>query len=137
MLAGANGTSHRVLRPTTDLSCPAAWRHQAWSATCPAGQAAAAGLCEPRLLKTPEAAACAVEVCARTTQGLAAMPTGERRDAGVRTLRQALGYCWSVAVAADPVAGLPRFLALTTSDDRDVAWIVRENHKKARLAKLL
>ena len=100
-------------------------------------RAAAAGLCEPRLLKTPEAAACAVEVCARTTQGLAAMPAGERRDAGVRTLRQALGYCWSVAVAADPVAGLPRFLALTASDDRDVAWIVRENHKKARLAKLL
>lgn len=65
------------------------------------------------------------------------MSADERRDAGVRILRQALGYCWSVAVAADPGAGLPRFLALSASDDRDVVWIVRENHKKARLAKLL
>jgi hypothetical protein len=55
----------------------------------------------------------------------------------VRTLRQALGYCWSVAVAAAPAAGLPRFQALEEYDDRDVAWIVRENRRKARLAKLL
>lgn len=55
----------------------------------------------------------------------------------MRSLRQALGYCWSVAVAADPVAGMPRFLALGDSTDRDVAWIVRENGKKARLARLL
>jgi hypothetical protein len=47
------------------------------------------------------------------------------------------GYCWSVAVAAAPVAGLPRFQALAARDDPDVAWIVRENSKKARLAKLL
>jgi len=41
------------------------------------------------------------------------------------------------SVAADPVVGLPRFRALAACDDRDVAWIVRENSKKARLAKLL
>jgi len=100
-------------------------------------RAATAGICEPRLLRTPKAAACAIEVCAQTTRELATTPANERRHAGVRTLRQALGYCWSVAVAADPVAGLPRFRALTASDDRDVAWIVRENGKKTRLAKLL
>ncbi len=100
-------------------------------------RAAAAGVCEPRLLTTAEAAATAVDICARITSGLAAIPADERRDAGVRALRQALGYCWSVAVAADPAAGLPRFQVLTACDDQDVAWIVRENSKKSRLAKLL
>jgi hypothetical protein len=38
--------------------------------------------------------------------------------------------------ATDP-AGLPHFRALISSDDPDVAWIMRENSKKARLAKLL
>jgi hypothetical protein len=52
-------------------------------------------------------------------------------------LRQALGYCWSVAVAADPATGLPRFRTLAAADDPDVAWIVRENSRKARLANVL
>jgi Vesicle coat complex, various subunits len=100
-------------------------------------RAAVASLCEPRLLRTPAAAAAAVEVCARATDALAALPREERRDPDVRVLRQALGYCWSVAVAADPGPGLPRFQALAGSADADIAWIVRENRKKARLAKLL
>lgn len=101
------------------------------------GRAAAAAICEPRLLTTGPAAACAIEVCSRTTEGLAGLPPPRRRAADVRTLRQALGYCWSVAVAADPPAGLPRFRAMAGADDRDVAWIVRENSRKARLASLL
>lgn len=100
-------------------------------------RAAAAGICEPRLLRTPEAAAAAVDVCERATRSLAARPAVERRDPGVRALRKGLGYCWSVAVAADPAAGLLRFRALFDSDDADVAWIVRENGKKARIADLL
>lgn len=62
---------------------------------------------------------------------------GWRHDSPVRVLRKALGYCWSVAVAADPSRGLPRFQALAGSTDPDVVWIVRENRKKARLARLL
>ena len=100
-------------------------------------RAAAAGICEPRLLRTPAAAAAAVDVCDRATRLLAARPDSTRRDPNVRALRKGLGYCWSVAVAADPGAGLPRFGALADVDDPDVAWIVRENRKKARLAKLL
>jgi HEAT repeat protein len=100
-------------------------------------RAAAAAVCEPRLLKTGPAAACAIEVCLRATEGLAALPPQRRRDADVRTLRQSLGYCWSVAVAADPAAGLPRFRAMAESGDSDVAWIVRNNSRKARLASLL
>lgn len=100
-------------------------------------RAAAAGVCEPRLLSTPHAAATAIEVCDRATWTLAARPAGERRDPRVRALRQGLAYCWSVAVAADPGRGLPRFRALSESADPDVAWIARENSKKARLARLL
>jgi hypothetical protein len=100
-------------------------------------RAAAAGVCEPRLLRRSEAAATALEVCDRTTRSLAARPPSTRRGSGVRALRQGLGYCWSVAVAADAVRGLPRFRALSQLADPDVAWIVRENSKKARLTRLL
>jgi hypothetical protein len=100
-------------------------------------RAAAAGVCEPRLLTGAAAAAVAVDVCDRSTRALAARPSGQRRSDGVRVLRQGLGYCWSVAVAADPSAGLPRFRALADLHDPDVDWIVRENAKKKRLANLL
>ena len=100
-------------------------------------RAAVAGICEPRFLKRAGAAARAIGICEYLTQQIAARPRGERNDATVRTLRQALGYCWSVAVAADPDTGLPRFRRLTASDDPDVAWIARENAKKTRLASLL
>ncbi|MFN8194200.1 MAG: HEAT repeat domain-containing protein [Nocardioidaceae bacterium] len=101
-------------------------------------RAAAAGICEPRLLRVPEAAAVAVEVCRVATAALAARPAGTRREPGVRALRQALGYCWSVAVAADPGPGLVAFGALerTGGGDPDVAWVVRENLTKKRLARL-
>ncbi|MFN3599828.1 MAG: HEAT repeat domain-containing protein [Dietzia sp.] len=99
-------------------------------------RAAAAAICEPRLLHTHEAAATAVEVCRRATVGLVTRPADERRDADVRTLRKCLGYCWSVAVAADPEPGLAAFAVLDETDT-DVAWIVRENRGKKRLARLL
>jgi len=111
----------------------------AWSADRNAliQRAAVAAICEPRLLKSRDAVESAVSLCARVTYALAARGSDQRRDPGVRMLRQALGYCWSVAVAADPAYGLPLFRKLADSTDRDVAWIVRENGKKARLANLL
>ncbi|WP_432972162.1 hypothetical protein [Dactylosporangium sp. CA-233914] len=96
-------------------------------------RAAVAGLCEPRLLKAPGAAARAVAVCRAVTDSLAARPAATRADEDVRTLRKALGYCWSVAVAADRPAGLPVFERYAASADRDIAWIVTENRKKARM----
>jgi len=99
-------------------------------------RAAVAAICEPRLLRSPASAAVAVGVCERATELLARRPLAERRDADVRTLRQALGYGWSVAIAADPPAGLAAFLALDPSD-ADVAWIIAENRKKKRLSVLL
>jgi hypothetical protein len=99
-------------------------------------RAAVAAVCEPRLLRTPESRAHALDVCQAVTDSLRARAPSTR-GAEVRVLRQALGYCWSVAVAADPAAGLPRFTVLSGLDDPDVRWIVRENGKKARLAGLL
>jgi hypothetical protein len=99
-------------------------------------RAAAAAVCEPRLLRTPASAAVAVHVCQRATDLLALRPAGTRRDGDVRTLRQALGYCWSVAVAADPGPGLEAFHALDVTDP-DVAWVVRTNLTKKRLTRLL
>jgi len=100
-------------------------------------RAAAAGVCEPRLLRPAGAAAVALEVCETITSLLAARPREQRRSDAVRSLRQTLGYCWSVAVAAAPDAGLPRFAALAGNPDPDIAWIVRENAKKARLVRVL
>ncbi len=99
-------------------------------------RAAAAAICEPRLLRTPPAAAVALEVCRRATDGLVRLPAQARRSPAARSLRTSLGYCWSVAVAADPAAGLPAFEALDV-DDPDVAWIVTQNRRKKRLARLL
>ena len=100
-------------------------------------RAAVAGVCEPRLLTDPAAAAAALGACQAATERLADTPRDRRREPGLRVLRQGLGYCWSVAVAADPERGLPAFAALAERDDPDVAWVVRENRRKKRLAQLL
>lgn len=100
-------------------------------------RAAVAAICEPRLLGADEGSATALAACAAATSWIAALPAGSRRDDDVRTLRQALGYCWSVAVAARPEEGLRSFEALADSVDADVAWIVRENLGKARLRRIL
>ena len=89
-------------------------------------RAAAAGLCEPRLLNSARRARRALDVLERVTP-----------DAHDRTLRKGLGYCWSVAVAADPEQGLPAFDRLRESEDPDVRWIVDENLKRKRLQRLV
>lgn len=97
-------------------------------------RAAVTGVCEPRLVTDADVAVRAVELLDRVTGTLLAEP--DRRSADVRTLRQALGYCWSVAVAAHPEAGAPVFARLAAVDDPDARWIVKENLTKKRLAGL-
>ena len=63
--------------------------------------------------------------------------TGDnRRDDQFRVLRQALGYCWSVAVVALPEAGRVAMERWCACDDPDVRWIMRENLKKKRLERM-
>lgn len=54
-------------------------------------------------------------------------------------VREGVAIAVQRACDDDPERGfaLPRFVALESSTDPDVAWIVRENHKKARLQRLL
>jgi len=96
-------------------------------------RAAVAAICEPRLLNSERTAKVAIDTCRKVTATLKDRRKGDARTA----LRKALGYGWSVAVAADPASGLPVFQALQRNPDPDVRWIVTENSKKARLAKLL
>jgi hypothetical protein len=98
-------------------------------------RAALAAICEPRLLRTSDAQAAAFAACELATG--AVETSKDRTDAAVRNLRQALGYCWSVAIAADPVRGLPAFETLRASTDPDVQWIVASNLTKKRLQRLL
>jgi hypothetical protein len=94
-------------------------------------RAAVATLCEPPLLRVPDRAERVLRLLEDVTERY------DRRDDPGDVLRKALGYGWSVAVAAAPEAGLPRFERLRASADPDVRWIVRENLRKARLARLV
>jgi hypothetical protein len=99
------------------------------------GRAAMAAICEPRLLRRREDGQRVLAILETLTTSVrdAAKPS----SADVRVLRQALGYGWSVAVAADPETGLRAFDRWSSETDPDVRWIVNENRKKQRLARLL
>jgi hypothetical protein len=97
-------------------------------------RAVVAAVAEPRLLGDSAAATAAVDLLDRVTDNLAA--SSDRRSDEFRTLRQALGYCWSVVVAADPERGKRRMESWVKSADPDVRWVMRENLKKARLVRL-
>ena len=96
-------------------------------------RAVVAGLCEPRLLTTPRAVAAALDLLDDCTSSLPALKRAG--DEGAAALRKALGYAWSVVAAASPMAGCPRMerWLRTGPGDRDVAWIMRQNLRKARL----
>jgi hypothetical protein len=103
-----------------------------WTSGPPLVQrAAVAALCEPRLLKEPRRARAVLSILDRVTASL--QRRKDRRSAEFLTLRQALGYCWSVAVAALPDEGKARMEKWLPSKDRDVRWIMKENLKKKRL----
>jgi hypothetical protein len=94
-------------------------------------RAAAAAVCEPRLLKSAGRAERALRLLDKITRGVAG--TVDRRTDEFRALRQALAYCWSVAVAAEPLRGITVLEPWLSSNDRDVRWLLRENLKKKRL----
>ena len=97
-------------------------------------RAVVAGLCEPAILKND---ADTVEVLAlldHITRALAA--TTDRKTEGFRVLRQALGYGWSVAAAAAPQNAKPYIEKWLRSSDKDVAWVMKSNLAKARMAGL-
>ena len=105
-----------------------------WSSGSPLeGRAAMAALCEPRLLRDPRTIARTLAILDRLTATVRDAADGRADD--VRVLRQALGYGWSVAVAADIMLGLPALERWVSDSNPDVRWIVRQNLAKARLAR--
>lgn len=106
-----------------------------WSAGSPfEGRAAMAALCEPRLLRQRPIVARTLAVLDRLTRSV--RDAANSRGEDVRVLRQALGYGWSVAVAADVEIGLPAFEPWLHDPNPDVRWIVHQNLGKARLTRV-
>ena len=97
-------------------------------------RAAAAALAEPALLRDAHHAHRVLEILDHITGSIEG--AGDRQSEPFKTLRQGLGYCWSVAVAALPKAGKPLMEKWCQSTDRDVRWVMRENLKKNRLARM-
>lgn len=94
-------------------------------------RAACAALCEPKLLKDPQAARETLKLLDMITASI--VSSFDRKNNGFIALRKGLAYCWSVAAAALPEAGTGMMERWLHSDDKDVRWIMRENLKKKRL----
>ncbi len=105
---------------------------QEWAAGSRLEQrAAVAAVCEPRLLHDPRQVKRVLKLLDQVTASIARET--ERKAEDFKTLRQALGYCWSVAVAALPPEGRAALERWLSHPDPDVRWIMRENLKKNRL----
>jgi hypothetical protein len=96
-------------------------------------RAAAAALCEPRLLRDSKTVRGVLAILDGITRDLASKPDASE---AFKTLRQSLGYCWSVAVVADPQEGKPLMEKWLRSASRDVHWVMNTNLKKNRLRRM-
>jgi len=97
-------------------------------------RAAAAALCEPRLLGRAQYARAVLGILDQITMGIEQVEN--RRSDDFLTLRKGLGYCWSVAVVALPIEGKALMEKWMDKSDKDVRWIMKENLKKARLVRM-
>lgn len=97
-------------------------------------RAAAAGLCEPRLLKRGENAEAVLEILEIITASIATAT--DRRGEGFKVLRQAMCYCWSVAVVALPEKGKQIMEKWLKYQDTDIRHIMKGNLSKSRLNKM-
>ena len=105
-----------------------------WSRGTPLEQrAAAAALCEPRLLGQAQHARAVLGVLDRIT--LSVERAENRQSSDFLALRKGLGYCWSVAVVALPAEGRALMETWLAKSDRDIRWIMKENLRKSRLAR--
>ena len=108
---------------------------QAWSMGTPLEQrAAAAAVCEPRLLGQAKHTRAVLRILDKITTFLRKLENRKSED--FLTLRQGLGYCWSVAVAALPDEGKTMLEKWLADTDKDIRWIMKENLKKNRLARM-
>lgn len=115
----------KLLLKETQIWCKGNWHEQ---------RAAAAALAEPRLLQEPKVVSKVLQIFDKITAKVeSAQSPG---DEAFKVLRQSMGYCWSVAVAASPKDGKPFIEKWLKSQNPNVRWIMRENLKKKRLSKM-
>lgn len=106
-----------------------------WSRGSPWEQrAAAAALCEPKLLLEEAHARKVLQILDEITVSVST--SAERKNEAFQVLRKSLGYCWSVAAAALPEEGKALMEKWFASRDSDVNWIMRENLKKKRMERM-
>ena len=97
-------------------------------------RAAVAALCEPSQLREQSQVERVLHLLDRVTASM--QEAEDRRSEEFRVLRKGLGYCWSVAVAAHPGAGKKRMERWFATEDPDVLWVMKENLRKKRLARM-
>ena len=96
-------------------------------------RAVVAGLCEPKLLGDEAADIRILGILFEMTRALS---RETRLNDGAKVLRKALGYGWSVVICSAPAEGKRLFEKAAALPGSPPRWIVRENLKKNRLAKL-
>lgn len=97
-------------------------------------RAAAAALCEPKLLNQKEQVVRVLEILDNITQSIVSVE--DRKNDGFIALKKGLAYCWSVAIVGNPDEGKRRFEKWVANGDKVINWIIRENLKKDRLKRL-
>ncbi len=97
-------------------------------------RAAAAALCEPRLLTSEHIADSVLEILDEITASIT--NSKGTMEEGFEVLRKGLAYCWSVAVAACPKKGKALMEKWMRRKDKNILWIMKENLKKNRLIKM-
>jgi len=122
LLAVPQETLHHL----TGLACTGNYQQQ---------RAAIAAVAEPMLLNTPDMINGALDIQRVVLGRLHLAPATGRKREDFWALRRALGYTVSVVTAAAPEEGFALMRDCATWGDPDVAWILRENLKKKRLAK--
>jgi hypothetical protein len=97
-------------------------------------RASAAALAEPRLLRDPRVAKQVLRLLHQITVEITLATDSSAAD--FRVLRQSMGYCWSVVVAASPEEGKPALERWFDTKNSDVKWLMRQNLAKRRLARV-
>ncbi|MFB0537926.1 MAG: hypothetical protein ACETWR_23440 [Anaerolineae bacterium] len=97
-------------------------------------RAAAAALCEPKLLREKKHIERVLRILDEITASIQGIE--DRKSDEFKALRKGLGYCWSVALVAFPEEGKKTMGRWFSSDDKDVLWIMKENLRKKRLTRL-
>ncbi len=97
-------------------------------------RATAAALCEPKLLKQKEQVSKVLQILDKITDSIYSIL--DRKNEGFIALKKGMAYCWSVAIVGNPDEGKRLFEKWTTSSDKDIYWIIKENLKKERLNRM-